>query len=358
MHLKKQKQFIIQILYYSIIMLFLYTLCKLILYRVFPIFLGILIACSLRPLVKKTTQYLSISQKFISTLYVCIFYLCIASIVFVLWIQCTNFLMKCIEEFPIFYEHNIQPFFMQLIHMITQQIRKLDFSFSNAIHFMFLEMQTHMHEFIMSQSSTVLHYLTTWISTLPSLIFSFLLTILSSLFVSIDFSKISCFIMRQIPKHHWNTCYQIKDIIVKTIQNYVKAYLKLMLLTALQLYIGFQFLQIKNALKMAIMISFFDSLPFIGTGIVMLPWACFLYLNQQKKLAIGLCIVHLTINLLRQFLEPKIVGKQLGIHPLLLMIGALLGFQFFGVFGIFLSPIVLQIIQQLNHHNIIRLYKE
>jgi len=129
-----------------------------------------------------------------------------------------------------------------------------------------------------------------------------------------------------------------------------------MLLTFFELTIGLHILGIENALVIAFLIAIFDVLPVLGTGGIMLPWILISFLNNQVKTGVGLLILYLVITVIRNIIEPKIVGKQIGLHPLLMLMCMYLGARLFGFLGIFILPILILIVQNLNDTGIIHIY--
>lgn len=74
------------------------------------------------------------------------------------------------------------------------------------------------------------------------------------------------------------------------------------------------------------------------------------------KTCVGLLILYLVITVIRNIIEPKIVGKQIGLHPLLMLLCMYLGAKLFGFLGIFILPILILILQNLNDNGILHLY--
>lgn len=74
------------------------------------------------------------------------------------------------------------------------------------------------------------------------------------------------------------------------------------------------------------------------------------------KTGVGLLILYLVITVIRNIIEPKIVGKQIGLHPLLMLMCMYLGARLFGFLGIFILPILILIVQNLNDTGIIHIY--
>lgn len=103
---------------------------------------------------------------------------------------------------------------------------------------------------------------------------------------------------------------------------------------------GFFLLRVKNALLWAMLICLLDALPVLGTGTVLIPWALVCLIRGDTALAIGLGGVFAVISLVRSVLEPKLVGKQLGLDPLVTLIAMYAGFKLWGITGMILSPLL------------------
>ena len=124
---------------------------------------------------------------------------------------------------------------------------------------------------------------------------------------------------------------------------YIKSYSLLFLLTFVELGIGFLILRVDHAILLATLISIFDLMPILGTGGILLPWALISLLFGDWFRAIGMLVLYLIITGIRQTLEPQIVGKQIGLHPLATLAAMLLGLKLFGIVGMFGVPVLLAV---------------
>ena len=95
---------------------------------------------------------------------------------------------------------------------------------------------------------------------------------------------------------------------------------------------------------------------YFGAGTVMVPWAIINFFNGNIGLGIGLLVMYATITVIRQILEPRLVAMNVGIHPVLTLMGMYLGVQIFGVIGIFILPITFVLLKALNDEGIIHLW--
>lgn len=100
-------------------------------------------------------------------------------------------------------------------------------------------------------------------------------------------------------------------------------------------------------LIIAIGIAFVDALPILGSGTVMIPWGIISGLNGDIKLGLAIIILWIIMSVVRQFMEPKIVSGNIGIHPIFTIIAMYTGFKFLGVIGMFVGPIVLIILKNV-----------
>ena len=123
-------------------------------------------------------------------------------------------------------------------------------------------------------------------------------------------------------------------------QGYLRACLLLGLTTFLLTFIGLAVLGVPYAFLLAVLLAVVDLLPLLGTGIILVPWAVLCLLLGQVKLGVGLLILYGVSTLVRQILEPKLIGDGLGLHPLVSLGTMYAGLRLFGVWGMILSPLV------------------
>ena len=110
---------------------------------------------------------------------------------------------------------------------------------------------------------------------------------------------------------------------------------------------GFLILRIDYALILALGIAIFDALPFFGSGAILIPWAIVGFLSGKTSLGVGLLIIYLSVLLMRQMIEPKVVGSSIGMHPLLTLISMYAGYRIFSIGGLILGPLCLMLIISL-----------
>ena len=140
--------------------------------------------------------------------------------------------------------------------------------------------------------------------------------------------------------------------LAQALGSFLKAELTLTALTFILVLVGlyilkFTGMKIQYPLIAAILIGFVDALPILGSGIVMIPWAIIVSVNGDFKLGVALSVLWLIIVIIRQLLEPKIVSKQIGVHPIFTLIAMYTGFKIIGLLGLIIGPIILVILNNI-----------
>lgn len=133
----------------------------------------------------------------------------------------------------------------------------------------------------------------------------------------------------------------------KTLSGWLLAQLKLTGVTFLVLCAGFLLLRIRHGVLWAAVVSLLDALPVLGTGTVLVPWSLVCFLQGEPVRAVGLLGTYAAAAVLRSVLEPKLVGKQLGLDPLVTLAAMYAGYRLFGFGGMILAPLLAVILTQV-----------
>lgn len=172
------------------------------------------------------------------------------------------------------------------------------------------------------------------------------ITLISMLMICKDYE------MLQEKREHMLFAEEI-GLMAEKISGAVGAYLRtqgiLMLLTAWICVIGFYLLKNPYALLLGVSIAVLDALPFVGTGIIFLPWAALVGIMGNWKLCIGLLAVYGACYLVRELLEPKLLGQQIGMTSLEIIISMYVGIRLFGLAGVILGPVGYLLIVEMFH---------
>jgi predicted PurR-regulated permease PerM len=134
-------------------------------------------------------------------------------------------------------------------------------------------------------------------------------------------------------------------------EKFTKVEILLFLMTFLQLTVGFYALQFPSPIGLAFLISFADMLPFLGTGIILIPMAAFFVLTNQTTLGIIIILLYAFILLTRQLLESFLWANTMHIRAVHVFFISACSLLLFGVPGILLSPFLLLAAVHLSQHH-------
>ena len=193
---------------------------------------------------------------------------------------------------------------------------------------------------ISSILSTLVDILTSVATRIPGVLFFILVTLIAAIYFSIDIERINAAVLRILPKRVGCALVRLKESFLHIGVRYIRSYLILMSITFAIMLVGFLIMRVKNALFLALIISLLDILPLIGVGTVILPWGIFQILFGSVAQGIGLVVILIVHEVVRQFAEPKIVGKSLGLHPIISLVLLYVGYSLFGFAGLLLTPVV------------------
>lgn len=182
---------------------------------------------------------------------------------------------------------------------------------------------------------------------IPQALIFVIVTLVATYFMSSDKDKILTFLDKQIPSTWLNKTKGLTTNVFSALFGWFRAQIILTSITFFELLVAFLILGLENPLVAAILIALVDVLPILGAGTVLLPWAAITLIMGNIKLALSLVLIYLIILLVRQFIEPRVLGAQIGVHPLFTLAGMYMGLKIWGIAGMFLGPIIVVIIKLL-----------
>ena len=193
---------------------------------------------------------------------------------------------------------------------------------------------------------------------IPNALIHLVITVLSSYFFIAEREKIMEFWQRYMPAGVKEYIDYLRKDVKHLIGGYFLAQIKIMLVVAVILCIGFFVLGVGYSVLLAILIAILDFLPFFGTGTVLIPWAIYQVLSGNYAMAAGLALLYVLTQVVRQIVQPKIVGDMMGIPPLMTLVIMYIGFKIRGLSGMILAIPVSMVILSLYQYGAFNLLIE
>ncbi len=197
------------------------------------------------------------------------------------------------------------------------------------------------------------------VKEIPSLFLTFLVTIVSCVFMTSDYEIIKKMLLDFCRPESREKLINTKRTITKGVAKLFKAYATLMLITFTEMFIGLSFMKLIGVYKggyiaiIAFVTCIVDIIPVLGTGTVLIPWAVYSFVTGNVGLGIGLIVLYAVITVLRQIIEPKLVANQVGLPAIVTIAAMFLGAKIFGAFGIILLPLTVIILKLMYDEGVI-----
>ncbi len=202
----------------------------------------------------------------------------------------------------------------------------------------------------------VASYATNIATSVPSILIFIIAAFVATYFLSCDYYKLKASLAKVTPMKWRLRFKQTREHVSDTLVSYLRAMLILICLTFVELAIGLAVLRVPNFFLLAMIIALIDALPILGTGGILIPWAIISLFTNKIVLAVGLIVLYAVIVTVRNMIEPKIVGKQIGLHPLITLLSMYVGLRMFGVIGMFM-PIPIALIKQFYEWGYLDFFK-
>jgi sporulation integral membrane protein YtvI len=353
--IEKRKNFIINTVYLLLILAMAYFAVKYLYMWLFPFVIGFFVAMTIqRPkdFIHKKTK---IPEKIIAIVMVVLILSAVAFIIYGLasWLiselkNVVNYLAAFFKDFPSTVDSLREKY--PAIFSYLDGTQKIPFINIETI-------SSKGSEFLADIAKGLTNSTFNFAKSLPTILISLIITIVSCCYFSIDYYNVATFLKRQLSHKARHIVTESKRIFYSSIFKFIKAYGLIILITFCELSIALLIMRVDNAIPLAALISIVDILPVLGVGTVLIPWGIVNLVLGNYLLGAGILITYIIITVIRNMIEPKIVGDYVGLHPLITLMSMYVGVKLFGGIGIIVLPFTLIVLNQLNNAGTIKLGK-
>ena len=212
---------------------------------------------------------------------------------------------------------------------------------------------------LLADSGSLLGKLTAWLlglagsmlSHVPDSALGLGTAILSAFLISAKLPRIQRWFRRWIPSQQLRILLDSARRMRGVLGKWLLAQCKLMSVTFCILAAGLTLLRIPSSLLWAVLVALVDALPILGTGTVLVPWSVVCFLQGDTPRALGILGIYITAAVTRSMLEPKLLGKHLGLDPLVTLMALYIGYRLWGVGGMILAPLLTVAALQLRRQD-------
>lgn len=331
----------------SIIVLFfsgMYIFFKYIFVLIAPFIIGYIIASFLEPVVRLLMHKFRLNRSISAIISIILMIILIGGSLFLI-------ISQIVQQGMSLYQYNHSQIFdktNEAWNMITSLV-------SNLFFYIPENNKEMVHSFFQNVVSSVTTFAgeklkvfgVAFIKFVPKLFVYTLVGLLSSFFFIKDRALIRNVYRENVPNVIKKNFIDIKTGLSSAFLGYLKSQSIIMCVTATICLTGLIILRNQYAFLLAFLIAIVDVLPLFGSGFILWPLSFISFVNGDIKTGIGALIMYATVQITRQIIEPKILGSQIGLHPLITLMSIYVGLIVFGVLGIVLGPMSVIIIKTI-----------
>ena len=369
-----KKKFILNIAYWIIVLALFYVVLKYLINLVMPFFIAVILAALSRPLAKalasptkrvknekgevsKAPRKLRIPEKVAAIISVIILFIVIFGILALICIRVVDRGVEIVERIPSVYYDNVAPALESLLDWAEKLASRIDESVLELVESAASNIVGAIGSKITDLSGRLIVLISSIASKVPRFLLNTIICLIATVFIAVDFESIAEFFRINLPEKTLKMVTEFKDSLVDIVWQFLKSYFIIFLITTTEITIGFLIIGQPKPLLLGILIALFDAFPIVGSGMILLPFSIITMASGLIGRGIGLFVVYVIVVVARQVIEPKIVGKRVGLKPIVTLVCMFVGTKLFGGIGLFAVPILAAIINDMNNDGTIHLFK-
>ena len=346
----KRRRFLINLLYWAAILAIVYLCFRYLLKLLMPFVIALLVAWLLRPICRwyRSKNFRGQVYTALVVATVLLFYLIIGGLVTLILINVGADIAQRLTGLPALYTQTIEPGLRNLYASAEELVSRFDPTLEAVVNTAMPEVISSLGSTVTSFSVTAVTKLTGFAASIPNALLSAAICIISTIFMATTFDSIIRFLNENLPEKVTETAGYVVKSFRNVIMKYGVSYLIIMLMTFGEIAIGLLIIGKSHAILIAALIAVFDIFPIVGAGLILLPWTVITFIQGKVLQGIGMAILYVVVIVVRQIMEPRIVGRQVGLPPLVTLACMFLGTSLFGGIGLFGLPILAAIVTNLN----------
>ncbi|MBR5702318.1 MAG: sporulation integral membrane protein YtvI [Oscillospiraceae bacterium] len=346
----KRRRFLINLLYWVALLAIVYLCFRYLLKLLMPFVIALLVAWLLRPVCrwyrKKNLNGQLYTALVVAT--VLLFYLIIGGLITLILINVGANIAQRLSGLPALYTQTIEPGLSELYASAEELVSRFDPRLEAVVDKVMPEIISSLGSAVSRFSVTAVTKLTSLATSIPNALLNAAICIISTIFMATTFESIIRFLKKNMPEKVTETAGYVVKSFRNVIMKYGISYLIIMLMTFAEIAIGLLIIGKPHALLIAALIAVFDIFPIVGAGLILLPWTVITFIQGKVLQGIGMAILYVVVIIVRQIMEPRIVGRQVGLPPLVTLACMFVGTSLFGGVGLFGLPILAAILTNLN----------
>mgnify|MGYP000515686121 CR=1 FL=1 len=331
----------IRIILIILIVIAVFLLLRLSVYCI-PFIIAFILSSLIEPLVNFLEKKVRIPRKVGSVFSILLVLTILGTILGLIITRLVKEIINVYEQINVIFG-SMQLFFEAMIEKVNRLYISLPKTISDTVDQYFAEAANSAKEIL----KPLIEKITSVTLSLPQVLVFLVVTILATYFMTSDRNKINSFLDKQFPVQWMEKTRIVINKLFFALFGWLRAQLILMTVTFTELTIAFFILNVQNGLLLALIIAIVDALPVFGVGTVLIPWGIIELISGNYQSGVSLLLLYIIVLVVRQLIEPKIVGQQIGVHPLATLFSMYLGLQLLGIVGMIIGPVLMVILKTI-----------
>lgn len=366
--------FLINTAYWVVILAIAYLAFKYLFNQLLPLFLAFVFAAVVRPISKLlSTEYkyvkdangnkIRVKRKFVinrkvaGVISVVVLYVVFIGLIVGIVIRLSSTISTFIADIPNWYYGVFVPGVTEMLEKVEAMTLNLNPTVRDTISEAIPNIITSLGSALTNISGKAVSWVANLATKLPSFLLNTVICLIATVFIAIDFDRIKSFIRNNLSEKRFSLIVEVRDSFLEMIWSFIKSYFIIFCITFAEIAVGLLLLGRDNPFLFAALVALFDAFPIVGSGMILLPWAIIILVTDDVVWhGIGMLLLYAIVVIVRQIIEPKIVGKQVGLRPVVTLTCMFIGTKLFGGAGLLGFPITAAIIEDLNSNGLIHIF--
>lgn len=373
--IEKKRQFLVNMAFWAVIIALVFLLFRYMINMLLPFFLALLFASVSRPIARflssdvrwtkdekgnrvPVKRRFSMNSTVAGIVSVLLLFLVMGGLVTLIIVRLAGSIADLLGAVPGIYTSTVLPELESAAERIVSWAGKLDADFLAAVEDAIPNVISSVGSAVTKFSVNAVAWISSFATKLPSFLLNAIICMIATVFIAIDFDAIKDFINSNLPDAPLQMVIDVKDTFLDIVWQFLRSYALIFVITAAEITVGLLIIRVGSPVALGLLVALFDAFPIVGSGMILLPWAIFTLMSGATLRGVGLFILYAVVVVGRQVIEPKIVGKHVGMKPIVTLVCMYAGTQLFGALGLFALPITVAILTDMNERGMIHLYNK
>lgn len=358
MSVEQKRNFLINLAYFAAILLLFYVTVKYLIVWLLPFLIGLVVALILRRPIDFMIKKTRVGRKVVAPVLTFVLVAIILGGVFFLIYQTTRELLSFISKLPEWYAASYPSIMEAIESRLDDVLGNLPVEAEQGIRSALGKAAQHLQDELTTLSTTIFAWTAKAAAQTPSFLIGLIITVMACFYMSVNLDEAKRYMKKMIPEKTCAFLLNVWNSFGKMVSGVLRSLFIIMCITFVELMIGFAILGIDYTILLALIITLVDILPVLGVGTVLIPWAVFNLVMGNIQLGIGLALLYVIIAIVRNVIEPRLIGEKIGLHPLITLILMYIGLRAVGLLGMFLFPLFALVLKSMYEHGALKLGTE